>query len=289
MLKIYGQLARNQKFYTESLINYAVMSAKLQIASNLDVSRRAARHRRSVVLMAFMCLLTVACQGSRTTSSTGLHTGSIQPQATGTGDLTMVSALAQPKQSSTSSNVKIAQNDLLKIDVFQVDDLDRTVRVDSAGMISMPLVGQVRAEGSTGPELEKSLERKYGAKYLQSPEITVFVEESYGQRVTMDGEFNKPGIYPISSNTTLLQAVAQAGGLTRLADEQKVYVYRQHAGASQVANYSIADIRNGKKANPELRGGDVVVSFTSGSKVAMNNLRQALGLAVSASRVATPF
>lgn len=266
------------------------MNVTSQIMSSLVTFWRAVRDHGPVGLTLAVCLLTAACQSSGTSSRAGLHTGSIQPQAAGTGDLTMVAALAEPNQQSGGSNdVKISQNDLLKVDVFQVDDLDRTVRVDSAGMISLPLVGQVRAAGSTGPELERVLEKKFGAKYLQSPEITVFVEESYGQRVTMDGEFNKPGIYPISSNTTLLQAVAQAGGLTRLADEGKIYVYRQQGGGQQVANYSIAEIRNGNKTDPQLRGGDVVVSFTSGTKIAMDNLRQALGLAVSASRVATPF
>jgi polysaccharide export outer membrane protein len=265
------------------------MNVTLQIFGSLVEPWRAATRRGSTVLVLFACLLTAACQSTGTTSNAGLQTSSIQPQAAGIGNLTMVSALAEPKQVGNSDHVKISQNDLLKVDVFQVDDLDRTVRVDSTGMISLPLVGQIRAAGSTGPELERTLEKRYGAKYLQSPEITVFVEESYGQRVTMDGEFNKPGIYPISGNSTLLQVVAQAGGLTRLADEGKIYVYRQQGGGQHVANYSIAGIRSGKMANPQLHGGDVVVSFTSGSKVAMENLRQALGLAVSATRVMTPF
>ncbi len=133
------------------------------------------------------------------------------------------------------------------------------------------------------------MEKKYNAKYLQSPDITIYMKESAGQRVTMDGEFSKPGIYPTASNSTLLQAVALAGGLTKIADEKKIFVFRQYGAQKLVANYSIKDIRAGENRDPRLFGGDVVVAFTSRSKVAAQNLREALGVATSASRLVVPF
>ena len=205
------------------------------------------------------------------------------------GNLRVVRVLPPPQNTRQGADQLISENDLLEIDVFQVDDLDRTVRVDSNGRITMPLIGAIQAAGKTIPTVEQELERIYGAKYLQSPEITVFMKESSGQRMTLDGQFNRPGIYPTTTSSSLLQAVAQASGFTPLADETKVYVFRQIGQTKLVANYSIKDIRNGKKRDPRLFGGDVVVAFTSSSKVAINNLKSALGLASSAARLAVPL
>jgi polysaccharide export outer membrane protein len=205
------------------------------------------------------------------------------------GNLKVVAVLPPPENTRQGADQLISENDLLEIDVFQVDDLDRTVRVDSNGRITMPLIGAIQAAGKTIPTVEQDLERIYGVKYLQSPEITVFMKESSGQRMTLDGQFNKPGIYQTTTSSSLLQAVAQASGFTSLADETKVYVFRQFGETKLVANYSITDIRNGKKSDPRLFGGDIVVAFTSSSKVALNNLKSALGIASSAARLAVPF
>lgn len=205
----------------------------------------------------------------------------------GDANLKVVRDLPAPQNVNAASETKIAANDLLKIDVFQVADLNREVRVGGDGNISLPLIGNVQAAGKTTGELESNLEARYGASYLQSPEISVFQKEAFGSRITLDGQFEKPGIYPSTAQSTLLQMVAQAGGLTKLADDKKVYIYRDTGnGSRQVANYSIADIRAGNRADPKLYGGDVVVVFTSSGKVAFQNLKDALGVASSASRLA---
>ena len=205
------------------------------------------------------------------------------------GNLKVVGDLPPPENVQQGIAQLIFENDLLEIDVFQVDDLDRTVRVDSRGRINLPLIGSVQAAGLSVPQLENSLKKRYGARYLQSPEITVLVKESSGQTITMDGEFKKTGVFPVTVQATLLRLVSQAGGISDLADENKLFVYRKYNTGTRVAQYSIAEIREGKRSDPKLHGGDVVVAFTSRSKVATRNLREALGLAVSATRVASPI
>ncbi len=242
----------------------------------------------ATITMLVSLALLPGCNSTSSPSST-LPSNSPYGSTSTYGSLQTVSVLPPPKNTRNGADQLISENDLLEIDVFQVDDLDRTVRVDSNGRISMPLIGVIQAGGKTIQAVELELENKYGAKYLQSPEITIFMKESAGQRVTMDGQFIKPGIYPTSSNTTLLQVVALAGGISKLADESKVFVFRQVGKSKLVANYSIKDIRSGAKRDPRLFGGDVVVAFTSSSKVALQNLKEALGLASSAARVATPF
>ena len=244
--------------------------------------------RANIFILLFVAAL--ALSGCNNTAGDlkigGVKTGSVGEKS---GNLRVVAVLPPPQNTRQGADQLIFENDLLEIDVFQVDDLDRTVRVDSNGRITMPLIGAIQAAGKTIPTVEQELERLYGVKYLQSPEITVFIKESSGQRMTLDGQFNKPGLYPTTSSSSLLQAVAQASGFTSLADESKVYVFRQFGETKLVANYSIKDIRNGRKSDPRLFGGDVVVAFTSSSKVAINNLKSALGLASSAARLATPF
>lgn len=240
----------------------------MQAKSNLPVA---------TVIMAGLIL--AACNSTSDSMSSVNEVGNV---GASDGNLKVVKQLPPPPNTNSGADELIAESDLLEVDVFQVDDLDRTVRVDSNGRISLPLVGAVPVAGKTIPAAEAELERIYGDKYLQSPEITIFMQESAGQRVTMDGEFSKPGIYPVTSNMTLVQSFALAGGLSDLADESKVYVFRKFGDKTLVANYSIKDIRAGKASDPKIYGGDVVVSFTSATRVAAKNLREALGIATSA-------
>jgi polysaccharide export outer membrane protein len=239
--------------------------------------------------MALLALLAGIAAGCTQTGAVDSASSSGEQAATQAGardgDLEIVQALPAPAQTNDGADDVLAENDLIEVDVFQVDELDRTVRVDSKGRISLALIGVIDAKGKTIPALESEIEQKYAASYLQNPEVTVFMKESAGQRVTVDGSVIKPGIYSVSSTTTLLQVIAQAGGFQEIADERKLYVFRQVGERKLVANYAVADIRAGKKADPRIFGGDVIVSFDSSAKVAAKNLREALGIASSAVRL----
>lgn len=142
------------------------------------------------------------------------------------------------------------------------------------------------AAGKTTRGLEREIAAIYGRSHLQNPDITVFLKESAGQRVTVDGEVKKPGIFPIAANTTLVDIIALAGGFTNIADEEKVFVFRDFGGQKLVANYNITAVRSGKRSNPRIYGGDVVIIFTHDGRVAFNNLKEALGVASNFGRFA---
>lgn len=203
----------------------------------------------------------------------------------GGGALQVVKDLPPPQNTQNGSEQPLSPNDLLEVAVFQVDNLNRTVQIDAGGQISLPLIGTMRAAGKTVRQLELDIEKAYGAKYLQSPDVTVFVRESVGQRITVDGEVNKAGIYPVSSNASLLDAIALAGNVSAIGDASKVFVYRTVGQNTLVANYNVEQIRAGKLRNPRIFGGDKVVVFTSKSKIAISNLKDALGIASSATRI----
>ncbi len=203
------------------------------------------------------------------------------------GDIRVVAFLPPPNGVLNSDN-KIAASDVLEVDVFQVDQLDRTVEVSNTGTIQLPLIGIVKASGLTSRELERQVTAKYAANYLQNPQVSIFVKSSAARQATVDGEVNKAGLYPVTAQSSLSSILSQAGGLKKIADTSKVFVFRNVGKERQVANYSLDAIRNGTKADPRIYGSDVVVVFPSKGKVAMENLKDALGLARSAVSV-TPL
>jgi polysaccharide biosynthesis/export protein len=146
------------------------------------------------------------------------------------------------------------------------------VRVDNAGRISLPLIGPLEVTGRTVNELEIEIGALYSARYLQNPQISVFVKEFASQRVTIGGSVVKPGIYPMTSRLTLLQGLALASGVDQLADMSNVIVFRSAGGQRQFARFDLEAIQAGEQTDPELLGEDVVVVDTSTGKVALQNL-----------------
>ena len=78
--------------------------------------------------------------------------------------------------------------------------------------MNFPLIGEVDAGGRTAREIEQELRKKLGTKYLQNPQISVFVKDHFSQRITIEGAVKKPGVFPIPGGMTLLQAIAEAQG-----------------------------------------------------------------------------
>ncbi|WP_419696997.1 polysaccharide biosynthesis/export family protein [Mesorhizobium muleiense] len=250
---------------------------------------------RGQMVTVFVLLASIAMSACTSTSSTtpsssssvdALQLTSSSTSLSGGGALQVVKDLPAPQNTRNGSEQPLSPNDVLDVNVFQVDNLNRTVQVDAGGQISLPLIGTITAAGKTVRQLEQEIETAYGSKYLQSPDVTVFLKESIGQRITIDGEVNKAGIYPVASNSSLLDAIAVAGNFSPIGDASKVFVYRNIGQNTLVTNYNVEQIRLGKIANPRIYGGDKIVVFASKSKIAINNLKDALGIASSAARMA---
>ena len=176
-----------------------------------------------------------------------------------------------------ATDYRIGAQDLLSISVFGVQDLDKEVRVNASGQITLPLIGAVMAGGKTVPELEAELARKYADGFIQNPQVSVFVKEFTSQRVTLEGAVNKPGIYPITGRTSLLQAIALAGGIDeKTADTSGIIVIRQIDGRRQAAVFDLRRVRRGETEDPQIYGDDIVVIETSGSKTAFRRFIEAM-------------
>jgi polysaccharide biosynthesis/export protein len=176
--------------------------------------------------------------------------------------------------SADLTDYRIGPQDLLSITVFQIKDLDREVRVNNAGQISLPLIGALNAAGRTVNELEQEIAAGYRARYLQDPQVSVFVKEFVSQRVTINGAVKKTGIFPMTSRLSLLQAVSLAEGLTDVADENNVVVFRRANGQRMVARFDLQAIREGSSEDPEILGDDVVVVAESTGEIAFKRFLQ---------------
>jgi len=182
------------------------------------------------------------------------------------------------RSSLVPDDYKIGPQDTLEVAVFQVQDLSKTVRVDSGGTILLPLIGQMPASGRTTQELSDDVATELGRKYLNDPLVTVTVKESASQRVTVDGAVIHPGIYPISGETTLMQAVALAQGPAELADLHQVAIFRTSGAQRLTAVFDLAAIREGKAADPRILANDLVIVETSRGRKFLRGLREAIPL-----------
>ena len=183
-------------------------------------------------------------------------------------------SLGDPK----SKSYRIGPLDVLDINVFKVPDLSKSVQVSEAGTITYPLIGELEVGGKSARDLEQELTKKLGAKYLQSPQVTVFVKEYNSQRVTVSGAVKKPGAVPMAGGMTLLQAIAQAGGVDENA-ESTVVVFRVADGKRSGGRFDLSDIQAGRGEDPQLQSGDVVVIPTSDFKAGFNSTVKLLPLA----------
>ena len=172
----------------------------------------------------------------------------------------------------------ISSQDMLTVDVFDVPELSQTaVQVDNAGTIAMPFIGRVPAAGLTTSQLAQRIAAELDQKYIKNPIVTVTVKDAASQKITVDGQVTQPGIYEITPNTTLTQAVALAKGPSNVADIHNVSIVRANATGRSVTSYDLDQIHDGKTTDPFVQANDEVVVDVSGSRKFVRDFGQPLG------------
>jgi polysaccharide export outer membrane protein len=168
----------------------------------------------------------------------------------------------------TVLSYKITLTDLLRIDIYQEDDLRTMSRVDAKGRINLPLVGEVSVVGLTVSDAQKAVENAYrDGRYLRNPQVTINVEAYAAREVSIQGQIRSPGRYPlpIETSMTVLELVTRAGGFTDTAKGTAVNVTRVSPdGKKQVFTIDVDSLLKGKaRANINdnslmLEPGDIV-------------------------------
>ncbi len=153
----------------------------------------------------------------------------------------------------------INPHDLLDISVLGESDLSLTVRVSERGMISFPLLGEIRAAGYTSIQFERQLEVQLEEDYLVSPSVNVTIKE-YGT-ISVLGQVQKPGSFEIKGRLTVTRAIAQASGLTNTASPNGTRIIRRYNDREEIIPVRLNDIlKDGDLSHDiPLRPGDLIV------------------------------
>jgi polysaccharide export outer membrane protein len=186
-------------------------------------------------------------------------------------------ALRLPANKDVHFEYRIGAHDVLEIEVFQVEDLKHTSRVNTRGYISVPLLGPMKVEGLTVEEAETLLASTYAKDMLQNPHVSIFVKEYESQKYTVEGEVKEPGVFPLKGPTTLLQAIAVSKGPERLADLEGVVVFRADA-QHRIIGYIIdlEKVRTGEIEDPLIAKNDIIVVPREGSRELLERITTSL-------------
>ncbi len=176
----------------------------------------------------------------------------------------------------------IGPQDVLEVTVFKAPDLSKSLQVAEDGTINFPLIGQITAAGKSPSQLEREIALRLDARYIKSPQVSVFVKEYNSQRVTVSGAVKTPGVFPLRGSETLMQVIAKGGGLDRDVSSSDIVIFRTVDGARAVARYDFDAIRSGAAADPQVLPGDIVVVADSATKQGLSFLLKLTPLATPA-------
>ena len=155
----------------------------------------------------------------------------------------------------------IGPDDVLQVLYWREKDMSSEVTVRPDGMITLPLLNDVRAGGLTPDQLRDKINELAKKYFQEDPTVTVVIKTIYSRKVFITGSVTKPGTYLLTSPTTVLQLIAMAGGLTEFADQKNITVMRTENGRamSYPFNYKEVARRKNLGQNIELKPGDTVI------------------------------
>ena len=154
----------------------------------------------------------------------------------------------------------IGPDDMLSIVFWKDKEMSADAQVRPDGRIALPLINEVQAAGLTPDQLRERITEE-SKKYMEDASVTVVVRQINSRKAFITGEVNKPGTYPLTSPTTVVQLIAMAGGLREYANSKKIVIMRSENGQQRRLPFNYKDIIEGKnlQQNVELKPGDTVV------------------------------
>jgi polysaccharide export outer membrane protein len=182
------------------------------------------------------------------------------PPATSEAVPAPASAAPAPARIGESPDAfRIGPEDVLDVQVWKNEELSRVVPVRPDGMISLPLVNDIRAAGLTAVELRQAITQRL-SEYVPSPEVSVMVREVHSVKVAVLGAVRMPGHYEVNSSATVLELIARAQGLTEFADRGRIVVMRQNGAQTTRIPFNYRKVAEGSEQdNFYVRPGDIIV------------------------------
>lgn len=160
------------------------------------------------------------------------------------------------------ADYRISPKDVLEIKVYPDETLNREVTVNRDGTIQFPLLEDVQVRGLSIRGLEKKMGALLEKDFLVNPQVHIRVKGFHTTTISIMGEVNRPGPYELETDegqTTLLEAIAKAGGFSQLANPRRVKIVRIEGGEKRVYKVNAEAIIKGRKKDVMLKGNDIVV------------------------------
>jgi polysaccharide biosynthesis/export protein len=184
-------------------------------------------------------------------------------------------ALGQP---SSAYETVIGGDDLLRVTVFGVQAFDEEVRVSAKGYISLPLIGDVHVAGLTTGQAQATIQQKLvEGDFMLHPQVSVFEKEYASQGVSVLGEVQKPGVYPMLGVHRLFDVLSLAGGMTSKAGSSVMVTHRDNPGEPRDIPLG-GDVAKASAANVEILPGDTVVVSRAGVVYVVGDVKTPMGL-----------
>jgi polysaccharide biosynthesis/export protein len=215
--------------------------------------RKSVRAHRILLTLTLLLLLSAGAFAQSDSTS--------RPPAPAAGKHADEKSAADSQVAHSDDSYVIGANDVLAINVWKEPDISRSVPVRSDGKISLPLVGELQASGETPRQLEEQITKSL-QNYISEPQVTVIVTDSKSQRINIMGMVAKPGAYVLTRSTTVLDAIATAGGFKDFAKQKSIYVLRQAPdGTQQRIPFNYKEVIKGKNPEQNIRllAGDTLV------------------------------
>lgn len=186
-------------------------------------------------------------------------------------------AVAVDPAQSLPERYALLPGDKITVRVYEEPELTvEEILLDNAGVVSLPLIGDIRAAGQTATELARSIEAAYAADYLRDPRVSVLVLQGRTRTIAVEGEVKQPGVFPFAEGQTLLSALAMAQSPTETAKLDEVMIFRTAGGQHTAGRFDLRDIRGGRTPDVALLPGDVVVVGQSSTRAAYQDLIRAI-------------
>jgi len=161
-------------------------------------------------------------------------------------------------EGNSEASLMLGAGDVIEVKVYREPELDGIYRVNANGALEFPLIGKVTLEGKNADGVASEIRTRLADGFLKEPQVTVFVREYNSKKVHVLGQVTKTGTFPYEPRMTIIQAITNAGGFTKLAATNSVKVTRVTANGEQTYEVPAGDIGKGKAPNFELQPGDIV-------------------------------
>jgi polysaccharide export outer membrane protein len=163
-----------------------------------------------------------------------------------------------PAPIAINDEYRVGPGDKLRVEVYKDPQLSQSVQVRPDGKITLPLIGDMEATGRTPIELRDTITASL-KDYVNTPTVTVIVVEALASQIYVMGEVTHPGTMQLHGPTTILQALAMAGGFKEFANTKDVKVLRPNKGSIETLHFNYKDVLNGEAKPFYLRSGDTVI------------------------------